>query len=303
MGRFLLRRLFFALLLVIGVASASFALVHLAPGDFYTQFGPEADESAARAGRAAAGLDRPFARQYADWLSRAARLDFGQSLKFRRPVSDLLGERARNTAVLAAAALLLATAIGVPLGVYTGTRRGGLLRHAVRALSMLLLAVPPLVGALALTALFARAGWLAPGGASAANLVVPALALALPLAAIVERMQSQAMRDVLGEPYLRAALARGVPPRLVIWRHALRAALAPLAGVYGIIAGSLLSGSFVVEIVTDWPGLGVLMADGLRSRDIFLVAGCAAAVSVLLAIAILLSDLLHLWLDPRVRES
>lgn len=303
MTKFFLRRLSFALLLVLGVASASFALIHAAPGDFYTQFGPDEDEAAARAGRAEAGLDRPFLQQYAGWLSRAVRLDFGRSLKYRRPVSDLLGERMRNTAVLAAMALLLATAIGVPSGVYTGTRRGGLFRHVVRAASMLLLALPPLVGALALTALFARAGWLAPGGASAANLVVPALALALPLAAIVERMQSQAMRDVLGERYLRAALARGIPPRLVIWKHALRSALAPLAGVYGIIAGSLLSGSFVVEIVTDWPGLGLLMADGLRSRDIFLVAGCAAAVSVLLAVAILLSDLLHLWLDPRVRDA
>jgi ABC-type dipeptide/oligopeptide/nickel transport system permease component len=301
--KFFVRRAAFALLLVIGVASASFALVHLAPGDFYTEFGPGADEAGARAARAAAGLDRPFVRQYADWVSRAARLDFGRSLKFQRPVSDLLGERTRNTAALAAAALVLATALGVPLGVFTGTRRGGLLRHLVRALSMLLLAVPPLVGALALTALFAHAGWLAAGGATAANLVVPALALALPLAAIVERMQSQAMRDALGERYLRAALARGIPRRLVIWKHARRAALAPLAGVYGIIAGSLLSGSFVVEIVADWPGLGLLMADGLRSRDIFLVAGCAAAVSVLLAIAIVLSDLLHLWLDPRLRAS
>jgi peptide/nickel transport system permease protein len=90
---------------------------------------------------------------------------------------------------------------------------------------------------------------------------------------------------------------------VVLWKHALRVALGPIAGVYGVLAGTLLSGSFIVEIVSDWPGLGLLMADALRSRDIFLVAGCAAAVSVLLAIAILLSDLLHIWIDPRVRPS
>jgi ABC-type dipeptide/oligopeptide/nickel transport system permease component len=164
---------------------------------------------------------------------------------------------------------------------------------------MVLLAVPPLVAVLALTAFASRAGWLAPAGANGANLIVPALSLALPIAAMLERMQSQSIREVLGEPFVRAAVARGLPRERVVWIHAARAALAPIVGVYGVIAGTLLSGSFIVEIVADWPGLGLLMADALRSYDIFLVAGCAAAVSVLLAAAILCSDLLHLWLDPR----
>ena len=303
MTGFLLRRLAFAVLLVVGVASASFALVHLAPGDFYSEFGPGTDQARLRAERHAAGLDRPFLEQYGAWLGRAVRLDFGRSLKFQRPVSDLLGERTRNTAILGGVALVLATVLGVPLGVFTGSRRGGFLPELVRALSMALLAVPPLVGVLALTALAARSGWLAPGGANASNLVVPALALGLPLAAIIERMQAQAIRDALGARYLLAARARGVPRGRLIWKHALRASLGPIIGVYGVIAGTLLSGSFVVEIVADWPGLGLLMADGLRARDIFLVSGCAAAVSVLLAVAILISDLVHLWIDPRVREA
>lgn len=302
MRRFILRRLAFAALLVAGVASASFALVHVAPGDFYTDFGPGSDPERARAERRAAGLDRPFLVQYASWLGRAARLDFGRSLKFQRPVTDLLGERTRNTALLGLAALALATSIGFPLGVFTGSRRGGLLAALVRAVSVGLLAVPPLVAALALTALAARLGLLAAGGATLANAVVPALALALPLAAVIERMESQAIAQALGERYLRAALARGIPRRRLVWRHALRASLGPVAGVYGIIAGSLLSGSFIVEIVTDWPGLGLLMADGLRARDIFLVAGCAAAVSVLLAGAILVSDLVQAWAEPRARD-
>jgi ABC-type dipeptide/oligopeptide/nickel transport system permease component len=301
--RYLLRRLAFAVLLSAGAASASFALVHLAPGDFYTEFGPGVDRAAIQAERAAAGLDRPFLQQYSSWLANAARLDFGRSLKFQRPVGDLLRDRARNTAALGATALVIATIIGVPLGVLTGARRHGWLPHLVRAASMLMLAIPPLVAALALTALAASAGWLAAGGASVQNLVVPALALALPMAAIIERMQSQSMRDVLQRPHLAAAMARGIPRRVVLWKHALRGSLSPLMGVYGVIAGTLLSGSFVVEIVTDWPGLGLLMADGLRSRDIFLVAGCAAVVSVLLALAIFVSDLLHFWVDPRMRAS
>lgn len=284
------------------MASASFLLVHLAPGDFYAGFGPGADRARLEAERHAVGLDRPFIQQYAAWIGRAARLDFGRSLKFQRPVGDLLGERMRNTAMLGSVALILATGLGIPLGVFTGSRRGGILPALVRACSIVLLAVPPLVGALALLAIAARAGLLAPPGANAANLAVPALALGLPLAAVVERLQSQAIRDALRERYLQAAIARGVPRDRVIWVHGLRGSLGSVAGVYGVVAGTLLSGSFIAEIITDWPGLGLLMADALRSRDIFLVAGCAAAVSVLLAIAILLSDLLHVWADPRVRQ-
>jgi peptide/nickel transport system permease protein len=132
---------------------------------------------------------------------------------------------------------------------------------------------------------------------------VPALALALPLAAVIQQIQARALAGVLAERYLLAAIARGIPRRTVIWKHGLRASLGPLLGVYGVVAGTLLSGSFIVEIVTDWPGLGLLMADALRSRDLFLVAGCAAAGSIVLAAAILASDLLHLWADPRLRHE
>jgi peptide/nickel transport system permease protein len=299
---FLLRRIVFAAVVVLAAASAAFLLIHLAPGDAVEEFGPGVDPAQVRAGRAARGLDRPIAAQYASWMAGALRLDFGTSRKYGRPVRALVGERARNTAALGGVSLALATAIGIPLGVLTGSRRRGLLPGVVRAISLFLLAVPPLVAALALSALAARAGWLAPGGASAHNLVVPALALALPLAAVLERLQSQAIRDTLGERYLRAAVGRGIPPRLVIWKHALRNALAPIAGLYGVIAGSLLSGSFIVEIITDWPGLGLLMIDGLRARDLYLVAGCAAAGAAVLAAAILVSDLLHAAIDPRLRE-
>jgi ABC-type dipeptide/oligopeptide/nickel transport system permease component len=303
MIRFLLRRFAFAILLVAGVASAAFLLIHLAPGQFYDEFGPNVDREQLRAEREALGLDRPFGEQYVRWLSRAARLDLGTSLKFRRPVTELVAARAMNTAMLGALALLLATGLGIPLGVAAGARRSGALAQLLRAAAMVLLSVPPLVAALALTALAARAGWLAPAGVNARNLVVPSLALALPLAAVIQQMQARALADTMREPYLRAALARGLPRRVVVWKHAFRASVAPLVGIYGVIAGTLLSGSFIVEIVTDWPGLGMLMADALRSRDLFLVAGCAAAGAAVLAVAILISDLLHAWLDPRVRET
>jgi peptide/nickel transport system permease protein len=174
--------------------------------------------------------------------------------------------------------------------------------------------MPPLLTSLFLVFIAARTGWLPIGGMRSAasgaagavdllrHLVVPAAALALPLAAMFERLQAQAMREVIGEPYVLAALARGVPRSRVLWRDAFKAALRPIASVYGLVIGTLLSGSFAVEIVTTWPGLGRLMLEALRARDVYLVAGCAAAGSVFLACGTLLSDAALALVDPRARE-
>ena len=134
------------------------------------------------------------------------------------------------------------------------------------------------------------------------HLVVPATALALPIAATFERLQSQATADTIGAPFVLATLARGVPRPRIIWRDALKPALRPTIAVYGLVVGALLSGSFAVEVVTSWPGLGELMLNALRARDVYLVAGCAAAGSMFLAFGILISDLALAVIDPRTRE-
>jgi peptide/nickel transport system permease protein len=133
----------------------------------------------------------------------------------------------------------------------------------------------------------------------ARHLIVPAAALALPLAAMFERLQSQAIGETIREPFVVATLARGVPRGRLVWRSALKPALRPIASVYGLVVGTLLSGSFAVEIMTAWPGLGRLMLDALTSRDVYLVAGCAAAGSIFLAIGALVSDALLAAVDPR----
>jgi peptide/nickel transport system permease protein len=124
----------------------------------------------------------------------------------------------------------------------------------------------------------------------------------LPIAASLERLQSRSLREALTEPCVMAALARGVPRQRVIWKHALRLALRPVLAIYGIIIGGVLSGSFVVEIVMSWQGLGDLMYQALQARDLYLVAGCAAAGSCGLALGILVSDLAMAAIDPRVEE-
>ncbi|MDP3719251.1 MAG: ABC transporter permease [Acidobacteriota bacterium] len=319
MGRYLLRRLGFALLLVLVVSSASLLLTTLAPGDITSEQALFLDPAALAKRRAELGLERPLAVQYLAWLGGAVRLDFGRSLLYSRPVTELVGERALNTAVLALVALLLATAIGLPLGVYSGSRSRGLGRAAVRVLSVLALSIPPLIGSLALVFLAARTGWLPVGGMTssggidltwaqwlgdlARHLPIPALALALPLAATLERLQSQAIEKAVREPFVIASRARGVGPVLAIVRHAWPVSLRSVLGLYGVMIGSLFSGSFVVEVVTSWPGLGRLMYDALKARDLYLVAGCAASGAFFLAAGTWIADALLAIADPRVRSQ
>jgi ABC-type dipeptide/oligopeptide/nickel transport system permease component len=316
MLRFLLRRLVFAALLVVIVSSAAFVLTRLAPGCLGADDDVTLPPEVRARMMAERGCGEPITSQYFAWAGRIARGDFGQSFLFSRPVSDLLGERAANTAILAAAALLLGTLIGVPLGIYTGSGQGPG-QSLVRALSIVCLSVPPLVGSLALVLVAMRTGWLPSSGMTSPgavelswaarigdvlrHLVVPAAALALPLAATLERLQSQSMGEARLEAFVAAARARGLAGGAAVVRHAWPASLRPVLGLYGLIIGSLFSGSFVVEVITAWPGLGRLMFDALRARDLFLVAGAAAAGAAFLAAGTFVADVLLAWLDPRVR--
>jgi len=316
MGRYIARRLAFAAFLVVTVSSVSLVLTRLAPGDFTVEaLGMDARRETIEQVRARYGLNKSIGAQYLDWIVAASHLDFGRSLLFDRPVRDLIPERAANTAILAVTALAIATLVGIPLGIVTGSRRGGWLPHTIRSASLVLLSMPPLLTSLFLIFVAARTGWfpiagmrssvVPEGGATLDllhHLVVPALAIALPLAAMLERLQAQSMSEIVGEPFVLATLARGVSRSRVIWRDALKPALRPVAAVYGLIVGTLLSGSFAVEVITAWPGLGRLMLDALRARDVFLVAGCAGAGALFLAFGTLVSDLALGVVDPRARE-
>ncbi len=312
---YFLRRLVFGVALVFLVTSASFLLTRLAPGDYATDvIGIAAGQGRLAAMRARYGLDRPLGEQYFSWLAGVFRFDFGRSLAYDRPVSDLIPARAANTAMLAVTALATATLVGVPLGVLSGARRHGVVPAIIRGGSLTLLSMPPIITSLFFVFLAARTGWLPIGGMSSdlvgsagiidlfRHMAIPAVALALPLVAMFERLQAQAMSDAVREPFVLAALARGVPRSRVVWRDAFKASLRPLVSVYGLVVGTLLSGSFAVEVITTWPGLGRLMLDALRARDVYLVAGCAATGALFLVCGTLLSDAALAVVDPRARE-
>ena len=318
MARFLARRLLFAVFLVFAVSSSALVLTRLAPGDVSDQLGPFADPGEVAALRARFDLDRGPLTHWALWMSRAARFDFGNSFLYNRPVGSLIGRASVNTAALANVALAAATLLGIPLGIVTGSRRGAV-PALIRGASLVCLSIPPLIMSLLLVFIASRTRWFPAGGMTSVNAVdmqwsawiadvalhlpLPALALALPLAATFERLQSQSMSDAIRQPFVLAAIARGVAPRDVVVGHAWRVSLRPICAVYGLAIGALLSGSFVVEYVTAWPGLGRLMYEALRARDVYLVAGCAAMGGLFLAIGSVIADLLLAAADPRVREG
>jgi peptide/nickel transport system permease protein len=319
MARFLIRRLLFAIVLVLLTSSSALLLARLAPGDVTAQLGPFAPRAEVETTRERFNLDRSPIAQWWLWVRRAVRLDFGDSFLYNRPVAPLVAQAAVNTALLGVVSLVAATVVGIFLGVFTGTSGSGVLPSLVRGASLACVSMPPLLTSLVLVFIAARTGWVPAGGMTTAgatdpswpawitdvmrHLPLPALALALPMAATFERLQSQAMGDAVHQPFVIGAVARGVPRRRLILRHAWPVSVRPICAVYGLAIGALLSGSFIVEFVTAWPGLGRLMYEALRARDIYLVAACAATGTAFLALGTMVGDLLLAAADPRVREG
>lgn len=299
--RFAVRRLASAALFVLIVAASAFTLTVVAPGDATSDLRASGASPAVIAReRARLGLDLPATQRFANWASGALRGDLGESSSFGRPVRTLVVECAAATARLAGLALLLATIIGLPLGVISGGMPHHWAARIIAPLSLALVSCPPIIGVLALLLISASTGWLS---IDSGAIGVPALALALPLAASLERLQSQAVREAVAAPDLIAAAARGIPPSRLIWVHAARQSLRPVLGVYGIVIGTLFGGSLAVEVITAWPGLGRLTFDALRGHDVMLVTGCALAGAVCLTAGNVIADLLRAIVDPRARES
>ncbi len=317
MLRFATRRVLLVFLSAWIVASAAFVLGQWAEGDEALQLrGFSGTDTMLAQLRAARGLDRPLSERYLAWTTRLAHLDFGTSFRFQRPVGPLVAARAANTALLAAAAFVLAAVLGLGGGMITGSQPRSMAAALVRSVSIVLLSCPPLLSSILLVWAAVVTGLLPASGIDSADagatlaarladvarhLLLPTLALALPLAAVIERVAAQAIGEALAEPSIVAARARGVSEHDIRWRHGLRLAAAPILAVAGTIAGALLSGSVAVELVTSWPGLGRLTLDALTARDADLAAGCAIAAALGLGLAVLAADLALSAVDPRVR--
>ena len=299
----LLTRLVSALVVVLGVCTLVFLLIHLVPGDpVEAMLGENAQVADREALRQALGLDRPLGEQYLDYLQRLARLDLGLSFQERRPVAAILGERLPATLELTLAALALALTLALPLGVLAARHRGSPLDTGAMGLSLVGVSIPNFwLGPLLILVFSLWMGWTPVSGREGpASLILPALTLGTGMAAILARMVRGSILEVLGEDYVRTARAKGLSERRVLWGHALRNAWLPILTLIGLQLGGLLGGAVITETVFAWPGVGSLLVEAIQSRDYPVVQACVLLVSLSYVLVNTLTDLVYGWVDPRI---
>ena len=311
MIRLVVKRLLALIPVMLGISFLAFMSLALCPGDaakisLIALEGSETPpQNAVEAMRVEMGLDQPLAQQYLLWLGRVSRGDLGYSYQTRRPVVDELARAFPATAILATTSMLVSLLLVVPVGVFAAIRKNRTWDHLTLSGSLLLSAVPDFFLGLVLILLFSVHWHLVPvaGFGDLKNLIIPTITLALTNAAVSTRLMRTSMLEVLGEKFLPAIRAKGVAESLVIIRHALRGAIIPVLSYMGTQFGFLFGGAAVVESVFLWPGLGRLLVEAVRSRDIFVVQGAVLAIAGSYVFINLLVDLLQAVLDPRVRHA
>jgi oligopeptide transport system permease protein len=303
--RYCLTRLAGAVPTLFVIVTIAFFLIRAAPGGPFDQEQTLSPQIKANLD-SAYGLDQPIWTQYGRYLAALAHGDFGPSFKYRDfSVTELIGQGFPVTLELGAIAMALALGLGVPIGTFAALHQNTAGDYAAMSLAVVGIAVPSFVVLPFLGLLFGIylhwlpvAGW-EPG--SVRHLVLPTVALALPPLSVIARLTRGNMLEVLRSHYIRTAVAKGLPLRTVIMRHALRPALLPVASYMAPAVASIMTGSLVVESIAGLPGIGRYMVQGALNRDYTLVLGMVIIYSALLIVMGLVVDLLYAWLDPRVR--
>lgn len=304
MIRLLIRRLAWAVPVVLGVLTLVFFLIHFIPGDpIDLMLGEQAAPADREALRKALHLDEPIPAQYGRFLTGIARGDLGRSLRTGRPVAEMILGRYPATLQLAFFALSIALLIAIPIGIGSAVRPQGSFDQGALFLSLLGVSIPNFwLGPLLILLFSIRLDWLPVSGREGtAAAVLPALTLGIGMSALLIRMTRASLLEVIRKEYVLAARAKGLSERVVILKHAFPNALVPLLTVVGLQFGALLTGSIITETIFSWPGLGRLTLQAIQSRDYPLVQGCILAISLTYLFANLLVDLLYAAADPRVR--
>ena len=310
MPTFLARRLAFAVVTLFAVLTLVFVLVRIVPGDpAQLILGDQASREAIETLRHRLGLDMSISQQYVAFLSGALRGDWGVSMVSGQPVIGEVLKVLPWTIELTLVSLIIGVALGVPAGVYAAIHRNRFVDYLVRVSSLLGLSFPPFVAAILLLLIFAIAlPWFpvisARSGSALAwyqSITLPAVSLGLITAAYVTRVTRSAMLEVLSEDYVRTARAKGVPWRVVVWRHSLRNALIPIITVVGLYLGILIGNSVLTEIVFSRPGLGKLLIGALNQRDYPMLQGMMVIYTLVVVLVNLLTDLAYGFADPRVK--
>ena len=296
-------RLVTALLVVFGVMTIVFMLIHIVPGDpVEVMLGESAQATDREALRETLGLNLPLSMQWVNYINGLIHLDLGTSLHTKRPVIDVLTERIPATSLLAGTSILIALMIALPLGMLAAVRKGSIWDRIAMTFSMLGVAIPNFwMGPMLILVFSLWLGWFpVSGNEHILSLVLPAVTLGTALAAILSRMIRASLLEVLKEDYIRAANARGLLPSTVICKHALKNAALPVVTILGMQLGALLAGAVITETVFSWPGIGQLTIDAIQKRDYPVVQSCVLLISLCYVVVNLLTDLAYAWLDPRI---
>ncbi|MBB3892465.1 oligopeptide transport system permease protein [Phenylobacterium haematophilum] len=307
MFRFIGRRLLVAIPTLFLVVTVAFFMMRAAPGspfDMDRKLSPEIERNV----MAKYGMDKPLHEQYFNYLRDVARGDFGPSLKYKdKSVLQILQENYKVSLVLGLSAIILASVVGVTLGVLAALRQNKLIDYGVMAVAIIGVCIPTFVTAPLLVLIFGSKLQLLPSGGwnggALPNLILPVAVLALPQIAIISRLTRAGMIEVLRSNYIRTARAKGLPEHRIVGKHALRAAILPLVSYLGPACAGLLTGSLVVEKIFNLPGLGKFFVISALQRDYTVVMGMVIFYAALILVLNLIADLLYAALDPRVRLS
>ncbi len=304
MFRFLARRVLLTVPVLLGVATLVFSLIHLIPGDpVQSMLGDAASPESVAELRTKLGLDRPLYAQYAAFLTGLAKGNLGTSLRTNEPVTSAIAARMPATVELGLAAMLVAVAVAIPLGLIAAVWAGTSVDHAATTLALLGISIPNFwLGPLLAIVFSVTLGWLPVSGrGTLAHLVLPAITLGAPLAAVLARMTRASVIEELRELYVTAARARGVSATRAVLKHAFRNSLIPIVTVLGLQVGAVLTGAVITETIFAWPGVGRLLIQSIGFRDYPLVQGCILLIAVTYVSVNLLTDLAYGFLDPRIR--
>jgi peptide/nickel transport system permease protein len=305
MLRFAAMRIGRAFLTIVLVVTFAFVVLRLSGDPAVTIMSPEAPQEAIEAFRHEWGLDRPIWEQYVDYFAAIARGHLGDSMRDGRPAIDIVAERIPATLALTIPALLMKLLLGIPAGIYAALHRNSAADRVVMTAAVAGFTVPSFVLGLVLVLLFSvQLGWLPSGGREIwSSPILPIITLGLGGAGILARFTRSAMLEVLGQPYIRAASAKGLAWRVVVRGHALPNAAIPTVTIIGFMVGSLIAGAVVVESVFSWPGVGRLLVVAVANRDLAVVQCILLLVATTMVASNLIVDLLYGVLDPRLRGS
>jgi peptide/nickel transport system permease protein len=307
MLRYILRRTLFLIPVMLGVSFIVFSLIHFTPGDpAMVILGESAPPEAIEQLREEMGLDDPFLVQYGRYVFNVVtKLDFGSSYVSRRPVFNEIIGQFPNTVKLAALAVSVAMLIGIPAGVIAATHQNKWIDNVTMFLSLLGVSMPIFWQGILLILVFSLTlQWLPSSGFNTwQQMILPSLTLGSGSAAIIARMTRSSMLEVYRQDYVRTARSKGLKERVVVTRHALKNALIPIVTVIGLQFGFLLGGAVLTESIFGIPGLGRLMVNSIRTKDMMIIQGGVLLIALTFSIINLFVDVLYAYLDPRIRSQ